>query len=230
MGRPLTVKRQATEKHFSFVTAKGCYRCKLCPAGTDAMQGVKKTNFLYNALDHLKRLHEAEYFLLSADVQQQQISASFDSVSRDERLRLDTAKAFACTVLPMNVFRSNANRTFLKSIISLGGVPNFRTIEKDMETLEKKCLARVKNADHYGIQLDHWTSTQKHEVLVVIVSWVTKEWSQEVQIVEFKKVSRTTAWVTANEVKSALLTVGLDAAKMVGFQSDNCNAMIASAR
>lgn len=94
MGRPLTVKRQATEKHFSFVTAKGCYRCKLCPAGTDAMQGVKKTNFLYNALDHLKRLHEAEYFLLSADVQQQQISASFDSVSRDERLRLDTAKAF----------------------------------------------------------------------------------------------------------------------------------------
>ena len=97
-----------------------------------------------------------------------------------------------------------------------------------MSEFAEENLKKVREADFYGIQLDHWTSRHSENVLVVMASWITKSWTQNVQIIEFKTVPNTTAEVTAIPVKSVLERVGLDPAKCVGYQSDNCSAMIKS--
>lgn len=47
------------------------------------------------------------------------------------------------------------NKAFLKSVITHGKVPDYKTVEKDLEKLEIQALETDKQADHYGVQFDH---------------------------------------------------------------------------
>ena len=145
-------------------------------------------------------------------------------------MKIASTLKFSKTVLPIYVFRSECNRKFLNTLISNQPVPDHRTISKHPATFEKEALNRVKEANYYGIQLDHWSTFNQEHVLVIIISWISNAWKQKIQIAEFKIVPKTTAWVTEYEVKTTINKLSLDAQNCAGFQSDNCNAMIASAK
>lgn len=184
-------------------------------------------------MDHLRSMHPDQYKLqreIKGESNQLEITAAFATVPHNKRLQSNVAKAFAGTTLPMNIFRSTSNKSFLNSIVALEKIPDYKTIQKELQTLEEEQLLSVKSAEYFGIQLDHWTSNKRETVIVIIISWITSKWQQRIQTVEFKVVSRTTAWVTADEVTTVIAALGLSPRKLVGFQSDNCSAMIASAR
>ena len=67
-------------------------------------------------------------------------------------------------------------------------------------------------------------------VLVVIVSWVTDDWSHKVHVIDFKEVERTIALITASELRETLLSVNFRPSLCVAYQSDNCSSMMAASR
>ena len=118
MGRKPSEKRANLEKYFEFKTNDGAYACTLC---LHILRGVVKANFVSNTEDHLLRNHPNEYRKLNETSEKQQVinfNAS-SAISLKKKQRQDLVISFARTSLPMNIFRSESNRKFLKNVQSL---------------------------------------------------------------------------------------------------------------
>ena len=116
------------------------------------------------------------------------ISFNGNVTDRREHQRLNAAFQFAKTSLPINIFRDESCRKFLSTLQQLPSLPDYRTVQNDLRSLEKKSLDRLKDATHYGVQLDHWTDFNRNSILVVIVSFITDSFIHVVQVIDFKVV------------------------------------------
>ena len=131
----------------------------------------------------------------------------------------------------MNIFRSESNRNFLKNLQSLSELPDRKTVEKEMKNIVTTKLSTLSRAaDFYGIQLYHWTSRHKLNVLVILASYTDSKWASGLQVIDFKLVPKTTGIITAEEVTESLSQVGLNPQNCISYQPDNCSSMINSAR
>ena len=230
MGRKPSEKRANLEKYFEFKTNDGAYACTLC---SHILRGVVKANFVSNTEDHLLRNHPNEYRKLNETSEKQQVinfNAS-SAISLKKKQRQDLVISFARTSLPMNIFRSESNRKFLKNVQSLSEIPDRKTVEKEMKDIVTTKLSTLSRAaDFYGIQLDHWTNRHKLNVLVILASYIDSKWAFGLQVIDFKLVPNTTGIITAEEVIESLSQVGLNPQNCISYQSDNCSSMIKSAR
>ena len=228
MVRPTSDKRKEIEKHFKWLEQNKCYHCSLCKK---TLMGTVKSNFLGNSADHLRRCHLEQYKEIMQTNTAQQVlnfnaTAFVDSKKRD---RQNLSLLFARTNLPTYIFRGDANQAFLSAIQKTDIIPDWRVIEKEMQEIETYKLSTIKlSASHYSVQLDHWTDHRKWLVLVILLSWVDKNWDHFFQVVDFKRVSRSTALITAEEVKLTITGLGLDPKHCIAYQADNCSAMVRS--
>ena len=104
-------------------------------------------------------------------------------------------------------------------------LPDWRVIEKEMHEIETYKLSTItKSASHYSVQLDHCTDIKKWLVLGILLSSVDKNWDQFSQV-DFKRLSRSTAQITAEEVNLTITGLGLGAKHSIAYQADNCSAM-----
>ena len=215
MPRLQTVERELIEKKFTYLQLTDNYKCNICEK---VYNGIKRNNFLFAAKDHLKRIHtqilqEIQDKLQSKD--QLRLDNFGNAVFNYEKNWNNAILAFVKTSHPVNIFRSENNRQFLKASQGLGGDSR---------------LSSLKSVDFFGVQLDHWTSASHKNVLVVIVSWVTDEWSHKVQVIDFKEVEKTTGLITASDFRETLMSVNLGPSLCVVYQSDNCSSMMAASR
>ena len=218
MVRPTSDKRKKIEKHFKWLEQNKCYHCSLCKK---TLMGTVKSNFLGNSADHLRRCHLEQYNEIMQTNTAQQVlnfnaTAFVDSKKRD---RQNLALLFARTNLPTYIFRGDANQAFLSAIQKTDNIPDWRVIEKEMQEIETYKLSTIKlSASHYSVQLDHWTDHKKRLVLVIL-SWVDKNWDHFSQVVDFKRVSRSTALITAEEVKLTITGLGLDPKHCIAYRA-----------
>ena len=77
---------------------------------------------------------------------------------------------------------------FLSTLQQLPSLPDYRTIQSDLRSLEKKILDRLKYATHYGVQLGHWIDFNRNSFLVVIASFITDSFIDVVHVINFKDV------------------------------------------
>ena len=191
---------------------------------------MKKYNFLANGEDHLKRMHEKTHKEITSSIEKRQATLNFNVSQAVDPIRREIqniAMSFASTTLPINIFRSNNNRRFLNKKQKTEILPVYRTISNEMEPMANLKLKSGKAAEHYGIQLEHWTNRQRQHVLVILISWIDKKWRHLTKLIDFKVVGCTTGLITAKEVET-LTIVGLDPRRLVAYQTDNCSSMIKS--
>ena len=131
-------------------------------------QSIYEDNIANNIINCLARNHR---------LKDRKEGAMVDS---NKRRRMMVSRAFAKTALPMNIFRSSRNRSFLNSVIDYGKIPDYRSLENDMAEIAKNKLESLKLVTHFGIHLHHWTSRRGEKVLVVIVSWIGRSWKSHV--------------------------------------------------
>ena len=104
-------------------------------------------------------------------------------------------------------------------------LPDWRVIEKEMHEIETYKLSTItKSASHYSVQLDHRTDNKKRIVLGILLSSVDKNWDQFSQV-DIKRLSRSTAQITAEEVNLTITSLGLGAKHSIAYQADNCSAL-----
>ena len=134
MGRKPSENRANLEKYFEFKTNDGAYACTLC---SHILRGVVKANLVCNTEDHLLRNHPNEYRKLNETSEKQQVinfNAS-SAISLKKKQRQDLVISFARTSLPMNIFRSESNRKFLKNLQSFSEIPERKTVEKEKKDI-----------------------------------------------------------------------------------------------
>ena len=224
MAPSKSAKRLKLDQAFTKVDRENFYRCKLC---SKDLEGLKDINFVTGATRHIDSKHSSFW---KDDSTQSVISFNGNVTDRREHQRLNAAFQFAKTSLPINIFRDESCRKFLSTLQQLPSLPDYRTVQNDLRSLEKKSVDRLKDATHYGVQLDHWTDFNRNSILVVIVSFITDSFIHVVQVIDFKVVPSQKALVTANTLEQCLRDNQLDPKMCLAYQSDNCNAMIASCK
>ena len=232
MGRKSTNLRGKLDEHFTFIPGQDCYKCLICPK---VMKGMKKTNFLQSAKDHLQRIHAETWKGLTEEesiVPEKQMRLAVDGqmVSSQFKDRELFIRSLAKTTLSINLFRSPRNRSVLEALIKLPSVPNYKTIMKDLEKLAEQKLARLKMVDFFGLQLDHWSNIRRQNCLLISLSTITEQWKQLLQVIEFSVVPNTKSDVTVTEIHAVLDSYNLKVNQCVSIQADNCSAMVATAR
>ena len=116
------------------------------------MMGMKKTNFLQSAKDHLQRIHAETWKGLTEEesiVPENQMRSAVDGqmVSSQFKDRELFIRSLAKTTLSINLFRSPRNRAVLEALFKLPSVPNYKTIMKAFEKLAEQKLPRLKGVD-----------------------------------------------------------------------------------
>ena len=157
MGRKPSEKRANLEKYFEFKTNDGAYAGTLC---SHIMRGVEKANFLSSTEDHLRN-HPNEYRKLNETSEKQQViifNAS-SAISLKKKQTQDLVISFARTSLPMNIFRSESNRKFLKNVQSLSEIPDRKTVEKEMKDIVTTKLSTLSRAANSVRSLDKLAQT-----------------------------------------------------------------------
>ena len=149
MGRKSTNLRGKLDEHFTFIQRQDCYKCLICPK---VMMGMKKTNFLQSAKDHLQRIHAETWKGLTEEesiVPENQMRSAVDGqmVSSQFKDRELFIRSLAKTTLSVNLFRSPRNRAVLEALFKLPSVPNYKTIMKAFEKLAEQKLPRLKGVD-----------------------------------------------------------------------------------
>ena len=218
MAPSKSAKRLKLDQAFTKVDRENFYRCKLC---SKDLEGLKDINFVTGATRHIDSKHSSFW---KDDSTQSVISFNGNVTDRREHQRLNAAFQFAKTSLPINIFRDESCRKFLSTLQQLPSLPDYRTVQNDLRSLEKKSLDRLKDATHYGVQLDHWTDFNRNSILVVIVSFITDSFIHVVQVIDFKVVPSQKALVTANTLEQCLRDNQLDPKMCLAYQSDNCNS------
>ena len=206
MGRKSFATRPFLEQHFEYLKGDKCYKCTVCPK---KLSGIVKTNFTNSAKDHLKRLHSDLYlhFLESSGpANQMRLSTNNSVVTERERKRRKVSFAFASTPLPMNLFRNPVQRSFLQALIEYQSIPNSRSIENDIQSIASENLSRIKGANYFGIELDHWSDVRGEQCLLVTVSTIDLNWTQILQVLEFMVVDSTRSDITVQEIHRVLKT------------------------
>ena len=155
MPRLQTVERELIEKKFTYLQFTDNYKCNICHK---VYNGIRRNNFLFAAKDHLKRTHtqilqEIQDKLQSKD--QLRLDNFGNSVSNYEKNRNNAILAFVKTSLPINIFRSESNRHFLKAIQGMSQTPDYKTVESVIYDQAASRLSSFKSVDFFGVQLDH---------------------------------------------------------------------------
>ena len=133
-------------------------------------------------------------------------------------------------MLPANILRSAPTRNFLEDVIDYGSIPNYRTVQLDIEEIVSEKVSRLEHVNFLSVQLDHWCTHDKQNVLLMSISIFCKNWKLLNQVYEFDYVPDTKAKTTSQKLSEALTANNISIDKCIAFQSDNCNSMIASLR
>ena len=129
MPRLQTVERELIEKKFTYLQLTDNYKCNICEK---VYNGIKRNNFLFAAKDHLKRIHtqilqEIQDKLQSKD--QLRLDNFGNAVFNYEKNWNNAILAFVKTSHPVNIFRSENNRQFLKASQGLSQIPDYKTMK-----------------------------------------------------------------------------------------------------
>ena len=116
-----TVERELIAKKFTHLQLTDNYKCNI----------FERNNF-FATKDHLKRirtqiLQEIQDKLQSKD--QLRLDNFGNAVSNYEKNRNNAILAFVKTSLPVNIFRSENNRQFLKASQGLSQIPDYKTMK-----------------------------------------------------------------------------------------------------
>ena len=137
---------------------------------------------------------------------------------------------FSKTMLQANTLRSAPTRKFFEDVIDYGSIPNYRTVQSDIEEIVSEKVSRLEYVDFFSVQLDHWCTHDRQNVLIISTSIFCKNWKQLNQVYEFDYVPDTEAKTTSQKLSEALTANNISIDKCIAFQSNNCNSMIASHR
>ena len=154
MGRPKSEDRLVYDSKFQ-KTQDGKWQCLLCQ---QVLPGMKASNFLSHAKDHIERSHpdaKEELENRNNSNRQLKISSSFTTVTNPEHQIELISLSFANTTLPMNFLRCAKSRKFIEAVLKHGRLPNYKTVMKTIGKLANSRLQHVETAEYYGIQLDH---------------------------------------------------------------------------